>query len=142
MAEWKSNKEKASISELAGDVTTIAFHAKGIELRAGGRSYYAHMQPIATREARCILHASGSSNRFRTPPPGRRGREASAALFSGGVHPRNGARGRRQDACCLARGEIRHLAESASQQYAQMRQQRPKRSSRPECVWRGRECNR
>lgn len=86
MAEWKSNKEKASISELAGDVTTIAFHAKGIELRAGGRSYYAHMQPIATREARCILHASGSSNRFRTPPPrSKRARGQRSSLFGGSI---------------------------------------------------------
>lgn len=93
MAEWKSNKEKASISELAGDVTTIAFHAKGIELRAGGRSYYAHMQPIATREARCILHASGSSNRFRTPPPrSKRARGQRSSLFGGGPSPEWGQR--------------------------------------------------
>lgn len=103
MAGWKKQQRKSVNKRVSGGRNHDSISCKR-DRDAGGRAFV--LRPhAANRHARSTLHSArvGILKPLPPPPPVEEG-ERPAQLSFRGVHPRNGGRGRRQDACCLARG--------------------------------------
>lgn len=91
MARWKKQQRKSVNKRVSGGRNHDSISCKR-DRDAGGRAFV--LRPhAANRHARSTLHSARVGIlKPLPPPPRRRGREASAALFSGGPSPEWGQR--------------------------------------------------